>query len=70
MRDATLEIHGMHCDGCAARVNTLLDREPGAEAAAPFAVGCARSHHNEQVVGVELLIELVKIASVEVKGRS
>jgi hypothetical protein len=28
MRDATLEIRGMHCDGCAARVRMLLEREP------------------------------------------
>ena len=28
MRDATLEIRGMHCDGCAARVKILLEREP------------------------------------------
>ena len=29
MRDATLEIRGTDCNGCAARVKKLLERAPG-----------------------------------------
>jgi copper chaperone CopZ len=71
MRTAQLEIRGMHCDGCAARVRTLLEREPGVRAVdVSFAEGCARVRHNEHVVEVGRLVQLVETAGFEVKGRS
>lgn len=33
MDTTTLEIQGMHCDGCAQRVKRALEREPGVETA-------------------------------------
>ncbi len=71
MRTVQLEIRGMHCDGCAARVRTLLEREPGVrEVDVLFAEGSARVRHNEHVVGVERLVQLVETAGFEVTGRS
>lgn len=33
MKTATFTIDGMHCDGCASTIKTLLDRQPGVQIA-------------------------------------
>lgn len=33
MKTATLTIEGMHCDGCASTIKTLLERQPGVQMA-------------------------------------
>lgn len=33
MKSVTLKIQGMHCDGCAQTIKTLVEREPGVKAA-------------------------------------
>jgi copper chaperone CopZ len=33
MKSVTLKIHGMHCDGCAQTIKTLVEREPGVKSA-------------------------------------
>ena len=33
MKTATFTIEGMHCDGCASTIKTLLDRQPGVQMA-------------------------------------
>jgi copper chaperone len=34
MNTVTLKIEGMHCDGCASNVQSLLERQPGIKKAA------------------------------------
>ncbi len=29
MKNVTFKVEGMHCDGCARTIKTLVDREPG-----------------------------------------
>lgn len=33
MKTATLTIEGMHCDGCASNIKTLIERQPGVQMA-------------------------------------
>lgn len=33
MKSVTLKIQGMHCDGCAQTIKTLVEREPGVKSA-------------------------------------
>jgi copper chaperone len=33
MRSVMLRIQGMHCDGCAQTIKTLVEREPGVKSA-------------------------------------
>jgi copper chaperone len=43
MKTAILKVEGMHCDGCATTIKTVLEREPGVQmAAVSFAEGQAR----------------------------
>ena len=59
MTTTTLKIDGMHCDGCAARIQSLLSKEPGVrEAAVSFADGAARLSFNTQAVNADRLVEV------------
>ena len=61
MNTTTLNIHGMHCDGCATRVKTLLEREPGVrEAYVSFAEGVARIMFNPRILGEDRLVEVIE----------
>ena len=71
MRDTTLEIRDMHCDGCAARIKSLLEREPGVRGAeVRLAEGHARVRYNEHAISVERLGEVIANAGFEVTSRS
>lgn len=70
MRDAVLMIEGMHCDGCAERIKTVLEREPGVRAAeVSFTNKQARVIFNPRSVDDGRLVELVETAGFEVTGR-
>lgn len=48
MSTTTMKIEGMHCDGCAQRLQRVLEREPGVAAVeVSYADGQARVEHNE-----------------------
>ena len=71
MRDTSLEIRGMHCDGCAARIKSLVEREPGVrEAEVSFAEGHARVRYNEHAISEASLREVIENGAFEVEGRS
>lgn len=71
MRDVTLWIDGMHCDGCAARIRTLLAREAAVrEADVSFAEGQARVRFNAHAASVERLVEVIEHAGFDVTARS
>ena len=60
MSRLTLRIDGMHCDGCAERLNAVLAREPGVrQAAASFAEASATVDFNPHAVGPARLREIV-----------
>lgn len=70
MGEAVLKIAGMHCDGCAERISTVLEREPGVRSAeVSFIHKQARVKFNPQRVDDGRLVELVEIAGFEVTGR-
>lgn len=51
MDTTTFRIDGMHCDGCADRIRTLLGKEPGVrEARVSFAEGSAAVRFNPHTV--------------------
>jgi copper chaperone CopZ len=60
METTTIRIEGMHCDGCAGRVKSLLEKEPGVrEADVSHAAGEARVRYNEHSVGPDTLREII-----------
>jgi copper chaperone len=57
----TMRIEGMHCEGCAERIVTLLKNEPGVrDATVSFADGEARVRYNPRAVHKGRLVEVVE----------
>ena len=71
MQTIQLAIQGMHCESCAARIRTLLAREPGVrEAGVSFHEGRARVRFNGNAASVERLVQVIENAGFEVTERS
>jgi len=71
MQTIQLAIGGMHCDGCAARIRTLLAREPGVrEAEVSLPERQARVRFNAHAASVERLVEVIEHAGFDVTARS
>lgn len=70
--DVTIfEVDGMHCDGCAERIRTLLDREPGVRTArVSFAEGSAEVRYNPHTVSEARLCELIETGGFHVRERA
>ena len=63
MNSTTIRIEGMHCDGCAQRVQRVLEREPGVrEAAVTFEAGEARVKYDEEAVTIDQLRSAIERA--------
>ena len=61
MNTVTFRIGGMHCDGCAERIRTLLEVAPGVrEASVSFAEGAARVRYNPHTVGEDRLVQVIE----------
>ena len=70
MKTATFTIEGMHCDGCAATIKTVLEREPGVQmAAVSFAEGQARVLYDPQAIAEERLVAMIEKPGFQVVGR-
>lgn len=70
MGETVLKIEGMHCDGCAARIRTVLEREPGVRSAeVSFTNKQARVEYNLQSLDEGRLVEVVETAGFEVTGQ-
>lgn len=70
MERTDLNIEGMYCDGCAARIQTLLAKEPGVrEAWVSFAERSAAIRYNPQRVDETRLREIVATAGFRVVER-
>lgn len=67
MQTVKLTIGGMHCDGCAERIRTLLSKEPGVrEANVSFTEGSANVRYNPHRVSVARLREIIEIGGFDV----
>jgi copper chaperone len=70
MNDTILKIEGMHCDGCAQRLKTVLEREPGVhEAEVSFADGHARIRFRPQGLDDSRLAQVIESAGFTVAGQ-
>ncbi len=70
MNTVTINIEGMHCDGCAERITTLLQKEPGVrDAAVSFANGQARVRYNSHAVHEDRLVEVIEGGGFSVPAR-
>ena len=70
MKTATFRIEGMHCDGCASTVKTLVEKEPGVEAAAvSFKDGEARILYDPQATDEDRLAAAIRKPGYRVVGR-
>ena len=70
MNTATMTIEGMHCDGCARRIEALLEKEPGVRSAAvSFAEGSARLRYNPHAVSEERLVAVIEVGGFSVAAQ-
>lgn len=71
MKTATLTIQGMHCEGCSATIQALLQRTEGVQkTAVSFKQGEARLLYDSRLVTPEQLIQVIQKAGFDVTGRS
>jgi copper chaperone len=71
MNTVRLEIEGMHCDGCAANVQSLLERQTGVKkATASYADKEARVLYDPGVISEDQVAGVVERAGYGVTGRS
>ena len=69
MNKVTLRIDGMHCDGCAERIRTVVGREAGVEEAeVSYAAREARIRYNPHLVTEEALAGVIERAGFSVIG--
>jgi copper chaperone CopZ len=69
MKTATLTIEGMHCDGCASTVKTLIERLPGVQmATVSFAERQARILYDPAAIDEPRLVAAIKKPGFRVVG--
>ena len=69
MNTVTLRIDGMHCDGCAERIRTVVSREVGVEEAeVSYAAAEARIRYNPHIVTGKALAGIIERAGFRVTG--
>ncbi len=69
MNSLKLKIDGMHCDGCAERIRTVVGKQAGVqEAEVSYADGEARIRYNPHIVTEEGLAEVIERAGFRVTG--
>ena len=71
MHSVTLKVEGMHCNGCAATIQALIERNGGVrKAAVSFSDGEARVLYDPQSVTEEQLTATIEEGGFRVTGRS
>lgn len=71
MNSVTLKLDGMHCDGCAATIQALLERNGGVrKAAVSFKEGEARVLYDPGSVTEEQLTAAIEKGGFRITGRS
>lgn len=67
MKTVTFTVHGMHCEGCASTIKTLLDRQPGVQmATVSFADRQARILYDPTVTDEPRLVAAIEKSSFRV----
>ena len=66
MSTITLKISGMHCDGCASRIMTVLAKEPGVhKASVSYPKGTAEIRFNERSLNEQRLVGVIERAGFD-----
>ena len=61
MKMATFRVEGMHCDGCASTIKTLIERQPGLQmATVSFADGQARILYDPNAIDEPRLVAAIE----------
>jgi copper chaperone len=61
MKTALFKIDGMHCDGCANTVKTMVERQPGVQMAdVSYDRGKARVLYDPQTIAEDALVATVQ----------
>ncbi len=67
MRTLTMKIDGMHCDGCADRIHSLLEKETGIRTAeVSYGDANANVTFNEHATSADRITEIVERAGFSV----
>ena len=70
MKTIKFTVEGMHCDGCAERLQRLLEKTPGVrEAPVSFADGVARVRYNPRTVSGARLVGVIEGSGFSVPTR-
>lgn len=70
MKTATFKIEGMHCDGCALTVKTLVESEAGVKAATvSFKESEARVLYDPQATSEDRLVAVIQKPGYRVVSR-
>jgi len=71
MNTVTFKIEGMHCDGCATNIQSLLKRKAGVQkAVASFKEGEARILYDSNAVSEEQLVAAIENSGYQVANRN
>lgn len=71
MNTVTFKIEGMHCDGCAANIQSILERNAGVQKAfASFKDGEARVLYDSDAVTEEQLVAVIEHSGYRVSNRN
>jgi copper chaperone CopZ len=69
MKTATFTIEGMHCDGCASTIKTLIERQPGVQiATVSFAERQARVLYDPSAIDEDRLVAAIEKPGFWVAG--
>jgi copper chaperone CopZ len=69
MKTATFTIEGMHCDGCASTIKTLIERQPGVQiATVSFAERQARVLYDPSAIDEDRLVAAIEKPGFRVGG--
>lgn len=70
MKQTRLKIEGMHCEGCAHTIKTLVEKEPGVQRAeVSFEGGDARILFDPRATSEDRLVAVVEKPGYHVVGR-
>ena len=70
MKSVTLKIEGMHCAGCAETIRSLVEKQPGVQAAAvSFDESRARVLYDPSATREDSLIAVIQQSGFRVLGR-
>ena len=71
MKSVTLEVEGMHCEGCAQTIKALVDAEPGVRAAdVSYKERQARILYDPQTIAEDQLVKVIEKGGYRVPAQA